>query len=508
MKLTQLNLKHFGKFSDKKIELSEGINVFYGENEAGKSTIFSFLEGMLFGMEKGRGRATYQDAFRRYEPWENSNYYAGSIRFISGGKNFLLERNFDKYAKNAMLLCEDDGEELSVEQGDLEMLLGELNKDNYSNTIAVGQLKAETNVTLAGELRNYAANYYSTGNSEIDLEGAMSELRTQKKEIEKEIKGISLKKQEKRNKIEQETSYIWKDLEQLKQEKEELKQKKEKMLKPQEMKQVETSNEKGKIILFVAIILSMVALIVLAFIFIPKPWNYVVSLLVLLMGMIYAGLWITAKARMRQRINKGKYQEEVDNERVRQEVQWKEKMLGESIVEKGIEYQNLEEQLKELSEQDTDYKAQDKRREGIDLALLKLSELSSQINREVGDKLNIRASEILASITKGRYEKVWIDEDLSMNIVTQDRQVAVEQLSQGTLEQVYFALRMAASEILHGELYPIILDDTFAYYDEGRMGRTLNWLAKSKRQVLLFTCHKRELEFLEENNISYNNGNI
>ena len=69
MKICELILKSYGKFSGRHIELGDGINVLYGENESGKSTIHAFIRGMLFGMERGRGRAAVNDAFSIYEPW-------------------------------------------------------------------------------------------------------------------------------------------------------------------------------------------------------------------------------------------------------------------------------------------------------------------------------------------------------------------------------------------------------------------------------------------------------
>ncbi|MFR5555970.1 MAG: ATP-binding protein [Coprococcus sp.] len=103
-KIRELLFKNFGKFTGKKIVLKDGINLFYGENESGKTTIHTFIKGMLFGLERGRGRASVNDTFSIYEPWENPNYYSGMLRFESGGKNFLLERNFDKYSKSARLI--------------------------------------------------------------------------------------------------------------------------------------------------------------------------------------------------------------------------------------------------------------------------------------------------------------------------------------------------------------------------------------------------------------------
>ena len=50
---------------------------------------------------------------------------------------------------------------------------------------------------------------------------------------------------------------------------------------------------------------------------------------------------------------------------------------------------------------------------------------------------------------------------------------------------------------------PVILDDVFAYYDEERMLQTLKWLKAHKKQVLLFTCQKREEQVMKEAGIAY-----
>lgn len=149
MRLLEVKVKNFGKISGKDLKFAEGINVIYGENESGKTTLYTFIKSMLFGMERGRGRAAANDEFSRYEPWENPNFYSGVLRFECGGKKFRLERHFDKYSKDATLICEDDGEEFSLEHGDLEMLLDGLTAESFENTAAIGQLKAETNQSLA-----------------------------------------------------------------------------------------------------------------------------------------------------------------------------------------------------------------------------------------------------------------------------------------------------------------------------------------------------------------------
>lgn len=51
MRIREIWMKNFGRFADRRITVNDGIQLFYGENEAGKSTIHTFLKGMLFGME-------------------------------------------------------------------------------------------------------------------------------------------------------------------------------------------------------------------------------------------------------------------------------------------------------------------------------------------------------------------------------------------------------------------------------------------------------------------------
>ena len=136
MIINRLILKNFGKFQGKEIELKEGINILLGENESGKSTIHVFLQSMLFGMRRGRGKASKTDTYSRYMPWENGNWYEGGIIFTCGERKFRLERGFGKFAKAPTLICETDGEMLSVEHGDLDMLLGGVTENIYENTVS------------------------------------------------------------------------------------------------------------------------------------------------------------------------------------------------------------------------------------------------------------------------------------------------------------------------------------------------------------------------------------
>ena len=188
MKIIELYLKNFGKFHEKHIYIRDGVQVIYGENEFGKSTIHAFIRAMLFGLERGRGRAAGKDAFSRYEPWENPGYYAGVLRFVCGDRTFRLERRFGRTERSASLICEDDGEELSVEHGDLDMLLGGITPSLFDSTVSIGQLMSPPGRELADALKNYAANYYETGGGEVDLNGALQTLRERRKDTERSLR--------------------------------------------------------------------------------------------------------------------------------------------------------------------------------------------------------------------------------------------------------------------------------------------------------------------------------
>lgn len=199
MIINRLILKNFGKFQGKEIELKEGINILFGENESGKSTIHVFLQSMLFGMKRGRGKASKTDIYSRYMPWENGNWYEGSMVFTCGERTFRLERGFGKFAKAPILVCKTDGEMLSVEHGDLDMLLGGITENVYENTVSVGQAKSRTEEGLLKEIRDYLSEFQGTGDFRFHPEQAVEILKKRRKELEqKEREALAEKEKQER----------------------------------------------------------------------------------------------------------------------------------------------------------------------------------------------------------------------------------------------------------------------------------------------------------------------
>ena len=96
MRFLDLYISGFGKFHNTSVSFEDGINIVYGKNEAGKSTIHTFIRGMLFGIERQRGRAARTDTYSKYEPWENSRTYEGQLRLESVTSNVLDNRYYGR----------------------------------------------------------------------------------------------------------------------------------------------------------------------------------------------------------------------------------------------------------------------------------------------------------------------------------------------------------------------------------------------------------------------------
>lgn len=527
MEIRELYLKNFGKFSDRRFFINEGIHVFYGENEYGKSTIYAFIKAMLFGLDRGRGRAAQNDEFSQYEPWENPNYYAGIMRFTSGGKNFRLERQFDKYSKRASLVCEDDGEVLSLEDGDLEILLGEVTRESFENTVAIGQLKAKPGQGLSESLKNYAANYYETGSSTVDLSGALEALRLRKKNVELELKELESKREQKKNSLKQETQYVSAEIEKLKKELNEKEKKLENFKDDKKRDNVEKLKSEDRNLYKSLIITGMYGILSG---FAGRVWNIItlswkgifgrniisgVSWILLVVGFILfiAGVLKYRGYRDRQteieeesdaedqlveKRNIGKEKkisEEPDNI---QKLQWENQRIEDECKERQIKLDNLKEEQEELDVPTEKMKSLQVTQQAIVLADETLTNTSRSMVEGFGALLNQKASKIMGQITDGRYTKLSIDEQLNMGLFENGRSISVNRVSCGTMEQVYFALRMAVMDLLFEETLPIILDEAFVYYDEERLKSVLKWLKEQQRQVILFTCQKREQDILKK----------
>ena len=143
----------------------------------------------------------------------------------------------------------------------------------------------------------------------------------------------------------------------------------------------------------------------------------------------------------------------------------------------------------------------------IQLAEQILEEAYKEMQEKVSPQYMQNLGKIAETITQGKYKKVVFNNQSGLLIEKENGEyVNAELLSKGTIDQMYLSLRLSIATSIAKESLPIILDETFAYYDNERLKSTLKYLAENynKNQIIILTCSKREKNALNELNIEYN----
>ncbi len=517
MIIEELHVKNFGKLQDTRVSFKEGLNLIYGTNESGKTTLHTFLKCMLFGIHRARGRAAAKDVYSRYEPWEDSHCYAGSMHFMSGGREFCLDRNFQKENVRAELFCVTDGEKLSVKHGDLSVLLGGISEIVYDNTISVGQTKGVTDQDLALELKNYMANYQGTGDSDLNLGKTIKILKDQKKVFQGELKLKQAREDSKKNETASQVLYLGEEVRGLKErvqvEEHRLAQLEEQgpPEDPGQQKTLKKQISRRRRLDILSALLAVISVAAAAFL----PGYY--RLGAILACVVSEGICLLGRGKLQKKIlsiQSGLQEDRDMAMRQIERVKGRLHDLQEDLEEKKVSLEALTQKLHGYDQEIRGkiFHAKDpieEEIEGIDMAMEAIGMIAKRLQSEIGGQIRDRTSEILAELTGGRYHQVMVDKDLQMGVCTYERYIPVEQLSRGTMEQVYFALRMAVGDVLCSrETLPVVLDDVFVMYDEKRLMETLHWLIGHKQQILLFTCHKREEEILNTYGMPFHRVNV
>lgn len=611
MKLLELHIDGFGKFHNRTISFEDGINIIYGKNEAGKSTLHTFIRGMLFGIERGRGRAAKNDLYSKFEPWSNSGTYEGWLRLEKDGVIYRIERRFRKDNKSLKVINETRGREEEATPAFMNELLGGLNETTYNNTISIGQLKSATEEGMVSELRNYIANMNTTGNISLNISKASTFLRLQKRALEAnlipdasreytallaEIRNVETEiaapefenqlasYQNMRNQVKSIIDNTQSERTVLEDQIQDAKriltenqftdqtsvdaysQKAEEYYNNYRDFDAKGKKKSRKVFSALALLMAVACIAGAVYLRLTYPSDYItvvgglgISALVFLLIQMLTRKGIKRdltkaednKGLLLEMLKKHLYSEGTSEitvsdeamsafgkrmaeftslcEMIRQSESASKKLMEDinSLREKQnncsemIEKQQrtqweLEKKLEHLNNcktQITNLKRvlaeNDRIREeitAIELAQETLTELSSSIRDSFGLYLNKEASDLVGGITGGIYDSLSIDENLNVFLNTKRKLVPIEQVSSGTMDQVYLALRLAAAKLLQGdgEPFPLIFDDSFTQYDEERLRTALKWMAEAYGgQMLIFTCHKREEQILQTHQIDF-----
>ena len=169
----------------------------------------------------------------------------------------------------------------------------------------------------------------------------------------------------------------------------------------------------------------------------------------------------------------------------------------ESMVNLQEEYDQLQEELHIL----------ENKNKSIEIAKEALKNAYEEMKKNITPKFTQNLSNTINKISNGKYKKVAINDEEGLIVeIDNGEYIPAELFSVGTIDQLYLSLRLSMAQEISEEKMPIILDETFAYFDNERLENVLKYLINElkENQVILFTCTKREQEILNKLNIEYN----
>lgn len=181
LRISRLQVRGFGKIEDFNTTLSSGLNVVYGPNESGKSTLMEFIKAMLYGLKGGR---TSKDgviaATKRYMPWSNGSY-GGYMNFtLDDGRTFRIDRAFDNMAVRLYDESFNDITNSFIDTKDgsgiAERLIG-LNESLFERTVYIKQLGTRIDNSDSKDLIDRISNMRQSGSEEISFKKANAALK-------------------------------------------------------------------------------------------------------------------------------------------------------------------------------------------------------------------------------------------------------------------------------------------------------------------------------------------
>lgn len=536
MRVDKLHLQDFGQFHNKDITLAPGINVVYGANEAGKSTIKDFIVDMLYGIDKARGLGARFDHYEQKKPI-NGSAFSGAMEVSVQGTDYLIERNFARQEKKTTVRDMDTAREIMLpEENNLVGTLFNTDKSTYLNTLCISQMEVSTDKEIADKLNNYIVNMASSRNGDIDAVSAIMELKNKKKafsnkELEQKEQELTARLSLDRDfdaelaAVKEEYAKVEAEMDGKEPAKlqftpiknptaEETAEEDAELEEAEDLNEPMTKRERDinmlrnmgkKSVLDNVFVILFIALIFIA-LFVGAAYLVPVNIPEVKMGIMGFGIILVAITTVQilaRRAKLYKLLEELEIEQGFEEAKAESADMGtqRELVNRlsnlKLKEQNIlkeragqEQTLSELTKLKEQMQANDVETAAIDLAMKTIQDLSEEIYDSFGSVLNEQVSEIISRITNNKYSEVKIDDQLRVMVKSGSSFISMDYLSTGTMEQIYLALRLSIANVLIAEEMPIIMDDVFVTYDYQRLKETLSCLGEYRnRQIIIFTTN-------------------
>ena len=173
MRITGLHIDGFGRFADHSFgPLERPVTVFYGPNEAGKSTLLEFIRRILFGFPNRRGDVN------EYPPLAGGRH-GGRVTITTDSEEVITIDRIQGRGDGPVSLTASAGEKLAADE--LPRLLGHHSRSVFQNIFAFTLDELNNESLLNDDSVNL--QIYSAGIGAMRLPDALATLDRQKREI-------------------------------------------------------------------------------------------------------------------------------------------------------------------------------------------------------------------------------------------------------------------------------------------------------------------------------------
>jgi len=228
LKINKLKINGYGKLQNKEIELKDGINIIYGKNESGKSTILKFILNSFYGTSKNKKGKNISD-YEKYKPWYLEEF-SGKLEYeLDNKEKYEIYREFNK--KNPKIFNkngEDISKRFNIDKNKGNEFFYEqtkIDEELFLSTATIMQQEVKIDKNMQNILIQKISNVVRTGEDNVSYKKALDKLnKKQLEEIgtertrEKPINVISQKITEIQNKLKNQ-EFNEQDLEKINEEK-------------------------------------------------------------------------------------------------------------------------------------------------------------------------------------------------------------------------------------------------------------------------------------------------
>lgn len=187
MKIKNIKINNYGNLENKEINLENKINIIYGKNESGKSTLLNYIKNIFFGISKNKNGKEISD-YEKYKPWGKEEF-SGKLKYeLDNGENFEIYRDFHK--KNPKVFngnLEEISKEFNIDKKDGSQFFYEQTKIDetmFLSTVVSMQQEVKLDKQSQQVLVQKLANLAGTGDDNISFEKVLTKLnKSQVEEI-------------------------------------------------------------------------------------------------------------------------------------------------------------------------------------------------------------------------------------------------------------------------------------------------------------------------------------